>query len=308
MSVYYSGQSPRYYFLSEKIRQFFIAFFVTYFVFAGFGLVVGAKVFGMVEVEPPQRAVSEEVYATPAVLASGSNTAAPVAPSVNTYNALEPAVLDWIASQKGSEWSVAIQDLDNPNNSLFIDSDKQYYTASLYKLLITLPLVQKAPFENWQLRTLSSAGNQTYDKCVNRMLALSDNPCGEAVGFFVGWSRAEKSLKNAGLTRTALATSDLRTTAGDMSKFLEGLANGKWFNQQTKEFILNSMANGKYRSGIPAGCEGCRVYNKIGDLKGYLHDAAIVEDGTSRYVLVVLSKGGSYKQIADLTHIISSQL
>ncbi len=303
MSVYYTWQPPRRYYLSrENFRQFFIVLLIAYLIFAGFGLAVGSKVFGMVEVESPIVAEGSPSPVSTVPATSLSDSKPPV--GINAYNGLEPAVRDWITSQKNSEWSVVIQDLDNPNNRLAINSDKQYYTASLYKLLITLPLVQKVPFEQWQTQKLKDGS--TYAKCTHLMLALSDNPCGEAIGYSVGWSKAEKSLRNAGLTRTALATSDLKTTAADMTTFLEGLAHGKWFEQKARDSIMSSMAQGKYRSGIPAGCSGCQVYNKIGDLKGYLHDAAIVNDQSSNYVLVVLSKGGSYKQIADLTRIISS--
>jgi beta-lactamase class A len=44
-----------------------------------------------------------------------------------------------------------------------------------------------------------------------------------------------------------------------------------------------------------------QVANKVGFLDGLLHDAAIVYTSSGTYILVVLSDGSSWQNIAELT-------
>ena len=60
-----------------------------------------------------------------------------------------------------------------------------------------------------------------------------------------------------------------------------------------------------WRKGIPAGCSGCIVYNKTGDLGFVRHDAAIVESPKAKYILAIFTDGASYSEIAQLTQRIN---
>ena len=60
------------------------------------------------------------------------------------------------------------------------------------------------------------------------------------------------------------------------------------------------MKRNVYRQGIPAGASGT-VADKVGFLNGLLHDAAIVYSPKGTYVLVILTNGSSWANIAELT-------
>jgi beta-lactamase class A len=60
------------------------------------------------------------------------------------------------------------------------------------------------------------------------------------------------------------------------------------------------MKGNVYVSGIPTGIPSAEVANKVGFIDGYLHDAAIVYSKKGDYVLVIMTNGSSWKNIAAL--------
>lgn len=230
-------------------------------------------------------------------------------PPKDDYEALDKSVRQWINSQKHGQWAVVIQDLDNPKNRVEVDAERTYKAASIYKLFLTIPLAENFPFSTWQKqRTPNDKAKSTVSDCVRIMIAKSDNPCAVSLGGQLQWQKVDKSIKAAGFNQTKLALQTPTTTASDTAKFLVGLQTGKWFDEPTRNFILGSLSAQKMRTAIPAGCPDCTVLNKTGSIEDVTHDSAIITDGDSRYVLVVFSKGGSYRQIADLTKVVSSTL
>jgi len=204
----------------------------------------------------------------------------------------------WAAQNKNQQWGIYLHQLIGGNATASYRPDQRFYPASIYKLLILETLFKKTPYSSWN-KALSNG--MTITKCVDRMIRYSDNNCGIALGSYVGWTPATNQLKSLGLSNTALNTSDtqLHTTAGDVAKYLEYFYSDNSY-PNAKQFALNVMSQQVYRSGIPAGSSGCTVYDKIGDLNGFKHDAAVVNCPETTYVLVVMSKGGSYRQIADI--------
>lgn len=226
------------------------------------------------------------------------------------YAELRQLVNAWVKRQPtATQWSVVAQDLNNDANRVEVNPRATFYTASLYKLFLTIPLSQKYRFERWQTEhTLQDTGNHTIAECVDAMISKSDNFCGEAIGDTVGWVPTTKVVRSQGMTDTSLSSADLKTSARDVTTFLVGLERGKWFDPVTKRFLENSLGHQAYRAGIPAGCRDCTVLNKTGDLNGVRHDAAIVTHGDAHYVLVIMSSGGSNTQIADLSKLVASKL
>jgi beta-lactamase class A len=211
---------------------------------------------------------------------------------------LNSLLSSWAVQHKSQQWGISVRQISGGDAQASYQSDQRFYPASIYKLLILETLFKKTPYSAWG-KSLSNG--MTITKCVDRMIRYSDNNCGVALGIYAGWTPATNQLKSLGLTNTALNTPDnqLRTSAGDVAKYLEYFYADTAY-PDAKQFTLNVMSQQLYRSGIPAGSTGCTVYDKIGDLNGYKHDAGIVACPDTTYILVVMSKGGSYAQIADI--------
>lgn len=216
---------------------------------------------------------------------------------------LQAIINQFVSANPSHQWSVQVQGLGNDERSASYNASKSFGSASIYKLLLMYPLMQKTPISQWGKLNINVAGTSTsLADCVTAMLKVSDNNCGDAIGNYVGWNWATTELKNIGLQSTNLNDpSGPTTTAADTTYYLQGLYDGKWFDGATRSFILNVLNQQIYRSGIPAGCSSaCSVADKTGDLGSVRHDAGIVRFGSGAYVLSIFSDGASYAQIAQL--------
>jgi beta-lactamase class A len=216
---------------------------------------------------------------------------------------LRQLLIDWTKGHPRQQWSVVVEGLDSHTPSANINADLVYQSASIYKLMLMYSLLQKTDFASLSKTNLQVQGRAiSLQDCASAMLKVSDNYCGDAIGNLVGWAKASDSIKKLGLDSTNLNSSTgATTTAADAAIFLKALNSGPAFTSDARDFILNTLKQQTYRSGIPAGCKGCEVANKTGDLSFVRHDIAIIKDGGSKYVLTIFTNGASYYQVAQLT-------
>ena len=217
---------------------------------------------------------------------------------------------NWANSHRQNKWSVGLIGLTADTPSASYNPTASFNSASIFKLLLTYPLLTKIPRSEWSTVQLDTGDGQTsLAGCVDSMLRVSDNVCGDAVGAYVGWAYADAQLHEIGLTNTHLNNqTGPTTTAADVSLFLQGLYGGKWFDPGDRAYIMNIMQEQILRAGIPAGCPSCVVANKTGDLGFVRHDVGIVQYGSKAYALSVFTNGASYRQIAQLTSQIQSYI
>jgi len=226
---------------------------------------------------------------------------APAAPIVD--KGLQTILESWAANHPAYKWSMAVQGMDNDKRFASLDSDTKMPLASIYKLFLTYPLFQMLPLDKFDQTYLSVDGtSKTVGDCVNTMLGRSDNSCGEAIGSYVGWAHADRVLNGAGFTHTELnSNAGTKSSTGDTAKLLKEIYNGSLYTEQQRLYILNILKQQTRRSGIPAGCSGCVVADKTGELAYVNNDAGIVYYVSDVYVLVIFSDGADYSHIASLT-------
>lgn len=215
---------------------------------------------------------------------------------------LQPLLDKWNKDHPNQQWAVAAKSITGPSFDAQLNADHQFESASIYKLFLTLPLFNQIPVEQQpNISVAVNGGKKSIATCVDLMLRLSNNECGESIGSFVNWKKAEGALKKEGFNHTEFTQKDgIKTSAGDTAAFLEGLKSDM-FTRTAKETIMKSLYQQRYRDGIPAGCPGCIVANKTGQIDDVVHDAALVKYKGGTYVLVIFSQNGSFKQIAQLT-------
>jgi len=223
---------------------------------------------------------------------------------------LSKIISQFAVSHSAQQWSVQLTGLAGDNRSVSYNASEKFNTASIYKLLMVYPLLQKAPYSTWSGVTLGVDGQlRSLNACVVAMLRVSDNACGDAVGDWVGWGYADAQLKNLGLSNTALdSAAGPTTTAADTATYLQGLYNNQWISGEARDFVLGQLSQQIYRSGLPAGCPSCSVADKIGDLGSVRHDAGIITYKGGAYILSIFTSGASYAQIAQLTSQIQAAM
>jgi beta-lactamase class A len=231
---------------------------------------------------------------TPAVVA-------PISTAPDTNN-LQTEIDAWIRAHKGVDWAVSVEKLDG-GLSASVNPDQVFSLASIYKLFLLQPLAQKIPSSQWSTTKIES---KTYASCVDAMLRVSDNACAEAIGASLGWTKAQNYLRSLGYGKTTFLADTTTGTVNETAALLKNLYQSEGFDELARTSALQAMLAPKKTEGIRHGCDGCTVYNKIGDLAGYHNDAAIIEKNGKAYSVVIFSKTGSWEQIAELTKIISA--
>jgi beta-lactamase class A len=183
-------------------------------------------------------------------------------------------------------------ELDGKHRRASFNGDKQFVTASTYKLFVAYELLKQI-----------DAGKRDWDSnatCFNKMISQSDNACAESFLKMLGLSTITNDIQAVGLKNsTFMKSGGPYTTPNDLTLMLGMIATGQNFSSVNQQRLIAAMKGNVYRQGIPAGVQGT-VANKVGFLNGLLHDAAIVYGPHGTYVLAIMTDGSSWATIADL--------
>lgn len=199
------------------------------------------------------------------------------------------------------KWAVFVYDL-NTERTASVNTDETFASASLYKLFLLEALENKLPFDQWQWTWI---GSSSVLDCIDAMLKTSDDPCAQELGEYIGWDEIERLSQENGYTNTKLSQTDGReTTAKDMGELLARMKKGQVLSDYARRFVFDALYQQTIKKGMAEGCNKCRSANKLGELSDVAHDAGIVTHGTHDYVLVIMSEGGTFKQIEQLTKLV----
>ena len=215
---------------------------------------------------------------------------------------LQPVLDKWVAEHPDQKWGISIKSISGASFDASVNPDKQFESASIYKLFLLLPLFNQVPVEHQKnINVTVNGAPKSIATCVDLMIRVSNNECGEAIGQYLSWKKADAAVKKEGYTHTALnQTGSIKTSAGDTARFMAAL-DGDMLNRTAKDTVMASLNQQRWRLGIPTGCPGCIVANKTGSIANVTHDAALVDYSGGKYVLVIFSEKGSFSQIAELT-------
>lgn len=213
------------------------------------------------------------------------------------------AVKQALSANTASAWAVSVYDITDGRSLVRINDTTPMDSASLYKLYAALALSKKLDFSKW---SSTRVGGHSVSECVDLMLRISDNPCGEAIAGYVGWNNIDSVAKTAGYSGT-VTRKGVTTTAADTTAFMSDFYQGKLFDPETTTFIATSLAKQKFTAAIPAGC-GCTVMNKTGNDGLVAHDSAIMTINGHTYATTIMSTGGSYGKIANIARSLAAAL
>jgi len=206
------------------------------------------------------------------------------------------ALLASLTASKGS-YAISVMDLSS-GRSASSNGSKQYVAASTYKLFVAYAVIKEV--EAGRMNWSDSFNGQTVGSCFDKMIIISDNACPKAFAARIGWQTIEDEAYAIGMSQATQLTPSPYTTANDLALFLYKLQNGTIISGENRDRLLNDMKQQSYsRAGIPAGT-GVPTADKVGDVDGYKHDAAIVYGPKGPYVIVVMTSGGSWSGIADV--------
>ena len=211
---------------------------------------------------------------------------------------VDSALLENYARDHSGTFGISLAELSGKKRRASYNGDKQFITASTYKLFVAYSVLKRVESGKMDWGT-----NET---CFNKMISLSDNPCSEKFLHGIGLGEVTKDMQNLGLgNSTFMKSGGPFTTANDLALFLGFLESGTSLSGQSRDRLLSAIRGNVFRQGIPAGTSGA-VADKVGFLNGLLHDAAIVYSPSGTYVLAIMTDGSSWGAIADITRQIET--
>jgi beta-lactamase class A len=202
---------------------------------------------------------------------------------------------------KGTKWSVSVRDL-NSDRMANVNADDQFEAAGLSNLFLLAPLEGKVGADQWNNRLAGKPAST----CVEQMLKATDNKCAEAIASYVNWQSIDGTNRGLGFKNTKMESAkSQQTTSRDVSEVLHRLQTGQMLTDKARRVVFDGLYRQKARDGIYKGCGvDCLVGNKTGESDKVRHDAAVVTHGPAKYIVVIMSSGGSWQQIADITQTI----
>ena len=216
------------------------------------------------------------------------------------------ALMQNYAQAHAGVYGVAMIELSGQYRRASYNSDASFTTASTYKLFVAYSSLKRIESGQWHWSDQILSG-QDLTSCFNDMIVNSDNVCGEALLKKIGFANITNEAHDIGCEDTSFMGSDaIKTTPNDLALLLAELQTGQILSQQSsRDTLIGAMKGNIYRRGIPSGVSAT-VADKVGFLNSLLHDAAIVYAPTGTYVLVIMTDGSSWANIADLTRQIEA--
>lgn len=216
----------------------------------------------------------------------------------STNDAGLEALLHDLVRQKG-DYGITVIELDGQQRRANAYGSQSYTTASTYKIFVAYSVLKAMEAGRIHPGQHIRDG-MSFEACWDEMLKYSLNPCSWTFADMVGgWPTIQQQIHAQGMTSTFLNGYDKRSTANDEALYFAKLETGELLQGESRERLLNTLKNQIYKTGIPAGA-GYPAANKVGFYNGYLHDIGIVYAPQGRYVLAVMTHGGSWWGIADV--------
>jgi hypothetical protein len=272
-------------------------------IFAGFGL---SKIdFSELLAEKPYNNVATAQVKDPEVVALEQSIV-----RANELDRQDKSLADIIKEQvdnypSDQKWSVYVNQLGG-GSSASVNADQLYDAGSLHKLFLLAPLESKIPVDQWQYYW---TGGYNVGSCVSLFLSASDDSCSDNLGGYVNWDYIEEYNQGIGFINTTLDEGrQPQTNAREVGQLLSQLKTSKLLTDLGRRHVFDTLYHQDYIHGLPATCEDCVVANKSSNQDNFIHDAGVITRGQKDYVVVIMSQGGTTKQIAQLARAIDKQL
>lgn len=258
---------------------------------------------------------------------------APESLGIGDRVAIEKNVTDYIAWAKDmrmiSEAAVYFRDLNN-GPWFGINERKPYTPGSLLKLPIAMGYYRKADFDRHyldeQIEYLGSdaaravepefdsdtplpTGVYSLHDLIEIMLIDSSNDAADVLAEYAGDAQVSLVFTDLGIQEPSRG-SDYEIDVKTFGAFFRVLFNASYLSQRSSEELLTILTQVRFRDGLVAGVPpSVQVAHKFGtrvtddpEASRQLHDCGIVYVPQSPYILCIMARGDSAK---NLSHFIS---
>ncbi len=200
-----------------------------------------------------------------------------------------------INDRKDLQVGVSLINLNN-NEQINLGVQEPFDAASTNKLITVAYFLSQVDAGKESLS--SNIQGQTSKNLIEKMIVNSDNDAWKIMNDHLDRDKIQAYAQSMGLG--TYSVKDNRITVSDEAKLLAKIYDKDLLTKSSRDLVLSFMKRADNRDYIVAGAGGAdKVYHKSGYLRDRVHDAAIIENGQEKFVLVIFTKSsGDYDFIA----------
>lgn len=196
---------------------------------------------------------------------------------------------------------VVVKDLGTGKGAV-LNGDLEVQSASLYKLPVLftvfdlglnmseeLTITDEALSYDAGTMELSAGETLSVAEALERMVTLSDNTSAVMLGGRVGANRINANIAALGMLTTHYSLERMTTSANDMARFMELLANGQAVSPAASADMLHLLLRQRVNDRLPRLLpDTIQIAHKTGNLPGVVNDVGILYGPTSTVVVAAL--------------------
>jgi beta-lactamase class A len=210
----------------------------------------------------------------------------PITPTI-TDQQMTAKIQQIIAANPDVDISVSIVDLKS-NKPYHLGTGAVFEAASVTKLLTAVVYLHQV--EQGDAHLNDPVGGSTAEANMKLMIEQSDNTAWQNLNNLVTHASLLSYATSLGITNY---DPEVNTMASDaIAKLTAQFYQGKLLNHEHMELLLGFMKDANatqyIKAAVPANIE---FYHKAGWLEDRAHDAAIIDNGSRPYVLVIFTNG-----------------
>lgn len=176
------------------------------------------------------------------------------------------------------------------NESVIVDEDRKYYMASLYKVILTLYLLDKVKNKQLSLDEKIGTSSATLEFALDKIITESNNDYAQLLAREYGWTEIETQMKEKlGIEFTF--SEGLETSVKSIGLLYEDIALSLKISSEESSYLLALLKDQKKTGKLPKYLPSTIYsHNKTGEFEEFSHDAGIFYTPKANYILVFMSK------------------
>ncbi len=236
------------------------------------------------QIPPPTPSPSPTLTFSPT---SSPIAKATVSPATASNSQLETDIKTVLADYPVVDCGVTIIDLKS-GKIMGINDTKSFFAASTAKLFAATTFLKGVESGKYSLN--DPLGNYDAKFQLQQMINQSNNVSWDLFITLLTRSKERDFALKYGLT--SYQPNGNTVAPHDMALLLQKLYQGQILNDEHTKLLFSYMhATNEERFIPPALSSGTKIYHKTGLYVSYAHDAAIIDDGSHPFVLVIFTDG-----------------
>lgn len=225
----------------------------------------------------------------------------------NSKNVLVGNAINDSVNKIAGDVSVYYKNLTT-GESVVVDGDKEYYMASLYKIILSLYMLDLVKENKTQLDSPVGTKSATLSEALEKIITESNNEYAVELADTYGWKNIEKAIEKK-LNINFNFDRSLAIKVKNVGVLLENITLSLRVSDNESEYLLRLLRDQTRLSKLPKYLPASIYsHNKTGEFEEYSHDAGIFYTPKANYILIFMSKTKDPSQTNEQMALMSKDI